>query len=110
MKKPNQTITQRREEIRKRMKVVDRLIIQKKVKLKVGPQGAVVVTGLSAEDRDGMTDACIVRRIMATGSAPAKLELLKAQQLAGVSAAQVQKAVTAGVHSHDGGATWHPRG
>jgi hypothetical protein len=110
MKKPNQTLAQRREEIRKRMKKVDRLVAQKKVKLKVGPQGAVVLIGLSAEDRDGMTDSCIVRRIMATGSAPAKLEIEKARILAGCTPAQVQQAVKAGVHSHDGGASWHPRG
>lgn len=106
--KKGQTIGQRASEIRKRVSVIDALLASRRVQLKIGPQGAVTFTGITAEDRDGMTDACIFRTLSSTGSAAAKMALARAEQLAGRTVDRKQ--VTAGVHSHDGGATWHPRG
>lgn len=106
--KPRQTLTQRKEEVRKRITVVDKLLAQRKITAKVGPQGAITFTGLSAEDRDGMTDACIYRMITRTGSAAAKMAIARAEQMAG--RAVDRKVVAQGTHSHDGGATWHARG
>lgn len=99
-----QTLGQRKEVIRKRITVVDKMIAARKVTVKVGPQGAVTFTGIPEADRDGMTDACIYRMISRTGSAASKMALARAEQLAGRSVDR--KAVTAGVHSHDGGRTW----
>ena len=104
----NQTLTQRKEEVRKKVTLIDKLITARKVQVKVGPQGAVAFTGISVEDRADMTDGCIYRMIMSSGTMAAKLKIQQAEQLAGV---KVNKQVVAqGIHSHDGGATWHPRG
>lgn len=103
--RPGQTIVQRAQEVRETVRNVDALLRAGKVKVKVGPQGAVAFDGLTDQDRNRVTDACIYRRVMATGSPLAKAAIAKAEQLAG-RAVSVQ-AVGHGVHSHDGGRTWH---
>lgn len=103
--KPQQTISQRAAEVRK---VVDRVaqgLASGRVKAKVGPQGAIAFDGLTAEERDGVTDACIYRRVNVTGSAFAKAAIQRAEQIAG--RAVNQQAIAQGAHSHDGGKTWH---
>jgi hypothetical protein len=65
----------------------------------------VTFTGIADEERDGVTDACIYRRIMATGSALPRHMIAKAEQVAGR-----RQVVGQGVHSHDGGASWHSKG
>lgn len=102
--KPNQTVAERMLEVRKRMTVIDALVASRRVTLKVGPQGAVTFTGLSAEDRDGITDACVYRMLTRSGSAAAKMALARAEQLSGHRVDR--KVVAAGVHSHDGGQSW----
>ena len=102
--KRGQTAAQRMEELRKAVKMVDALIAARKVMVKVGPQGAITFTGLSATDRADMTDACIYRSVSRTGSAAAKMAIARAEQLAG--RAVDRKMVAHGVHSHDGGTTW----
>jgi hypothetical protein len=103
--KPRQTIQQRAAEVRQ---VVDRLksgLTSGTVKVKVGPTGAVTFTGLTEGERDGVTDACAYRRLMASGSAVAMMAIARAEQLAG--RAVDRTAIAQGHHSHDGGATWH---
>jgi len=104
----NQTISQRKEEIRK---VVERLstgLASGRLKVKVGPQGAIAFLGLTDDDRSGVTDACAYRRIMVEGSALAKQAIARAEQLAGRSVDR--KVVAQGIHSHDGGHHWHGKG
>lgn len=108
MVKAGQTLAQRKTQVRKAAQRIDKLVASKTVKVKVGPQGAVTFTGLSDTDRDGLTDACIYRRLMQTGSAAAKMAIMRAEQVAGRGVDRA--AVAQGVHSHDGGATWHPKG
>ncbi len=76
-----------------------------RIKAKVGPQGGIAFTGLSEAERDGVTDNCAYRRILATGTATAKAAIARAEQLAGRSVNR--QAVALGAHSHDGGTTWH---
>ena len=102
--KPRQTAVQRKDEVEKRLTVIDKLIAAGRVGVKVGPQGAVTLTGLADADRDGLTDVCVYRALMKSGSAKAKMAILKAEQLAGRSVSR--SALAAGIHSHDGGATW----
>lgn len=103
--KRNQTITQRKEEVKKAVTELDRLIASGQVKVKVGPQGAVTFLAWSDEEKDGVTDVCAYRRLMVSGSSAAKAALAKAELMAGRS---IDKQVIGqGVHSHDGGATWH---
>lgn len=103
--KQNQTISQRATEVRTVVSRVEKMIATNTVKVKVGPTGGIVFDGISNEDRDGVTDACIYRRVMATGSALAKHMIAKAEQLAGRPVNR--QALAAGHHSHDGGQTWH---
>jgi hypothetical protein len=103
-----QTVAERKKEIDVTTKKIDQLLAKGSIKAKVGPQGAITFLGLTDSDRNRMTDVCIYRQISRTGSASAKMALARAEQLAGRS---VDKAViNAGIHSHDGGTTWHPRG
>lgn len=104
--KRGQTLTQRKAEIRK---VVERL----SSKLAAGTAkpvvdkltGAIAFTGITENERDGVTDACAYRQIMVHGSALAKAAIARAEAIAGRS---VDKQVIGqGVHSHDGGRTWH---
>lgn len=106
--KKGQSIAQRAAELRKRGQQIDGMLAGGRVGVKVGPQGAVVFTGIPEDVRDGMTDACVYRAIMARGSHQAKLAIAKAERLAG--RAVDKRVVGAGLHSHDGGATWHPKG
>lgn len=101
--KANQTITQRKLEI---SEVVDRIqkgLVNGNIKLQLSATGgAPAFAGIADADKNNVTDACIYRRIMATGSALAKAKLAAAQALLG------KPVVThGGQHSHDGGATWH---
>jgi len=70
--------------------------------------GAIAFTGITETERDGVTDGCIYRRLLATGSALARAEIAKAEQLAGRSVDR--QAVAQGHHAHSdgqGGLTWH---
>ena len=104
---PNQSISQRAEEIRATVLTLERLLLTRKVRPVVGAQGAITFSGWT-ENRNGITDACAYRRIMATGSAIAKQEIARAEQLSGTSVSR--RVVNAGIHSHDGGHTWHGKG
>lgn len=106
--KPNQTVAQRMLEVRKAASSIDALVAARKAQVKVGPQGAVTFTGIPDSVRDGMTDACVFRMLSRSGSAATKMAIARAEQLAGRSISRAT--VAAGVHSHDGGATWHARG
>lgn len=106
--KPKQTLQQRVADVRKVMVAVEKGLTSRLVRVKVGPQGAVAFEGLSDEERDGVTDACIFRRLMVSGSALAKAKVALAEQLAGRSIDR--KVIAQGTHSHDGGQTWHGKG
>ena len=103
--KPRQTIQERAKEVRDATVRLAQALATGRVKVTVGPTGAPVFTGWDETSRDGITDACAYRRIMATGSAMAKMAIARAEQLAGRSVNKA--AVAAGHHSHDGGLTWH---
>ena len=103
--KPQQTISQRKEEVRAAVERFVKGLTSGQVKARVGPQGGVAFEGVPDKERDGVTDACVYRRIMSTGSAMAKMAIARAEQLAGRSIDK--KTVAQGHHSHDGGKTWH---
>jgi hypothetical protein len=102
--KANQTISQRKAEVVAAVEKLARGLAAGTVKAVVGKQGAIAFDGFD-KDRDGVTDACAYRRLMATGSALAKAAISRAEQMAGRSVDR--QAVAHGHHSHDGGKTWH---
>jgi len=103
--KAKQTIQERAAEVRRAVTQLDKLIARGQVRVKVGPQGAVAFSAWADNERDGVTDACAYRRLMATGSALAKAKIAQAEQMAGRSINR--QVVGHGAHSHDGGHTWH---
>jgi hypothetical protein len=83
---------------------VEELMAKRLLKVRVGPQGAIAFDGLPDEEREGVTDACIYRRLMVTGSSLTKAQIARAEQLVGRSVDR--KVIANGVHSHDGGKSW----
>jgi hypothetical protein len=105
--KRGQTIQQRAAEVRQVVNDVNSLISSGKVKPVVDKKtGSVAFQGLDENLRDGVTDACVYRRLMVSGSSLTKAALQRAEQIAGRSVNK--QALAHGPHSHDGGKTWHP--
>lgn len=100
-----QTIRQRITEVEDAVRKVDAGLSAGRVKAKIGPQGAVAFEGINETDRNGASDICIYRRLMVKGSASARLAIARAEQMAGRSVSK--QVIGQGVHSHDGGETWH---
>lgn len=101
-----QTLAQRKDEIKKVAEKAATGLANGKVTATVGRKnGAITFTGIPDDERAGITDACIYRRIMVTGSALAKQKLAAAEQRAGITVNK--QTLSQGVHSHDGGRTWH---
>ena len=98
---PKQTIKQRIEEIREVVAKLSQGLATGRIKVKVGPQGAVGFIGF--EDRRGVTDGCAYRRLMVDGTALAKAKIAQAEMLAG--RAVDKRVVASGVHLH--GDNWH---
>jgi hypothetical protein len=103
--KPRQTISERAEEVRKSVQNLGRDLASGRIKVVVSRDGGVAFPGWADQDRDGVTDACAYRRIMSSGSPTEKLAIAKAEQTSGRSINK--QAVAQGLHSHDGGKTWH---
>jgi hypothetical protein len=101
--KPRQTLSERAEEVRRAVLGLDAALRMGGVRAVVGPQGAITFAGWNNE-RDGVTDACAYRRIMATGSSMAKHAIARAEALAGRTVDRAT--LSTGLHSHDGGKSW----
>jgi len=102
---PQQTVSQRKQEILAVVEAVQKGLLSRRIMPRVDKTtGAIAFEGLLASQRNFVTDACIYRRIMATGSSLAKMAIQKAEQAAGRTVSR--QALAAGVHSHDGGQSW----
>lgn len=100
-----QTIQARIVEVRAAVGRLSQGLAAGRIKPRIGPQGAIAFEGFTDAERDGVGDACAYRRIMVEGSALARAAIARAEQVNG--RAVNKQAVAQGVHSHDGGATWH---
>lgn len=101
-----QSLTERKDEIRRVTEKVIAGLKSNQIGVKVDRvTGAVVFTGIAAEDRPGITDGCIYRRVLVSGSQLAIQAIQKAERLAGRSVNK--QTVASGLHSHDGGSTFH---
>lgn len=102
----NQTLAERKEEVKKIVYDVNSLIAASKVKPVIDKKtGAVTFAGLDENIRGGVSDACIYRRLLVSGSSLTKAALQRAEMVAG--RAVDKQALAQGVHSHDGGGSWH---
>ncbi len=97
------TQPQRKKQVEDAIARLDKALAIGTVKVRVGSNGAVAFAG--EWDRVGLSDTCAFRKLQAQGSPALRSALARAEALAG---RQVDaRAVAAGVHSHDGGSTWH---
>lgn len=102
---PGQTLTQRKEEVLEAIVRLNGLLVAGKVKVVVSKEGAVAFQGWLEDDRGRVSDACAYRRLMAIGSSLAKAKIAAAEAAAGRT---INKQVVAsGLHSHDGGRSFH---
>ena len=70
----------------------------------IGSNGALAFKGW--DDRDGISDLCAYRALSARNSPELRKALARAEVMSGRKLDA--RAVAAGTHSHDGGASWHP--
>lgn len=99
------TAAQRAEQIRKTLERLDGELASGSVKLKVGPSGAVYFEGWNEADRNGVNDACAFRALQQSNS----FALRRAMATCEAGGRKINlNAINSGVHSHDGGHTWHP--
>jgi Flp pilus assembly protein TadD len=99
----NQTLTQRKGQVREAIARLNTLLMRRQVKPVIGPQGAIAFQGWSETDRGMVSDACGYRMIMSTGSALARAEIARAEAMAGRT---VDRAVI-GQGGHYHGETYH---
>lgn len=73
------------------------------VQVIIGATGSIAFKGWN--DREDLADLCAYRRLSAANSPALRKALARAEAMAGRKVDQRQ--VAAGVHSHDGGRTFH---
>ena len=82
---------------------LDRALEGGTVRVSIGANGALAFKGIWRND--GVTDLCAYRALQSTSSAALRRAIARAEVTAG---RQINpQAIAAGVHSHDGGGTWH---
>ena len=103
--RPGQTLDQRKLEVREAIARLSQALVAGRARAVVGRNGGIAFTGTEDLSAARVTDACAYRLIMATGSALAKQAIARAEQLAG--RVVDRQAIAHGLHSHDGGHSWH---
>jgi hypothetical protein len=101
--KIGETIEIKKAKVNEALAKLEKLIERGIVQAVISPTGAVTFRGWN-EGRDGMLDACALRKLTQSNSPALRKALLQAEIRAGRKVDQRQ--IAAGVHSHDGGATW----
>lgn len=100
---PNQTPVQRAEQIESAIDRLNKALTLGEVQVKVGPTGSIAFVGADLQ-RDGISDTCAYRKLLAAGSPALRAATLRAEAMAGRKVDA--QAVASGVHSHDSGKTW----
>lgn len=101
----NMTPIQRKTQIEQAIEKLNKAIAAGQVSITVDRNTGAV--GFKGDwQREGITDACAYRKLSLKGGFEFKKALMKAEAAAGRKVNE--KAVAAGVHTHDGGKTWHP--
>ena len=103
---PGQTFAERKVEVKKAIDKLAQLIATERVKPVIDRRtGGITFPGWADSDRGRVSDGCALRLLPLTGSAKVIAAIQKAELLAGRPVNR--QAVAQGLHSHDGGATWH---
>ncbi len=82
---------------------LDKALALGTVTIAIGAQGGIAFKGWNGAD-DGIMDVCAYRRLQAANSAGLRKALARAEVMSGRKVNE--RAISAGVHSHDGGSTW----
>lgn len=104
VREKDQTLSERKEEVRAVVKTLDGYLVRGLAKVVIGRQGAVAFQGFPETEKDGVSDACAYRLLQVTGSSLAKAAIARAEAIAGRTVDR--KVIAAGIHSHDSGASW----
>lgn len=102
--KQGQSISQRADEVRRAVERLSQGLAANRIKVKIGPQGAVAFEGFTDQERDGISDNCAYRRLLVQGSALAKAKISLAEHMAG---RKVDKTAVAQGYHHHGDGKWH---
>lgn len=101
-----QTLDQRKAEVRGAIDALVRKLASGQAKAIVSKAtGSIAFRGWEEGETARVSDACGYRLALVTGSALAKQAIARAEALAGRTVDRA--ALTAGIHSHDQGVTWH---
>ncbi|MBM4063662.1 MAG: hypothetical protein FJ265_21570 [Planctomycetes bacterium] len=105
--RPQQTKEQRRAEVDAALRRLAAALTGQTVRVVIGPNGTVTFAGWDQQENEGVSDACAFRTLSAWGSPELRFAVARAEALQG---RKVDRRVAAigGLHSHDGGTTWHP--
>jgi hypothetical protein len=99
---PNLTETQR-EVMRKAIGRLEAGLATGNASAVIGANGAIAFKGW--HDAAGVSDLCAYRQLLASNSPALRRAIARAEAMSGRKLDQ--RAVSAGIHSHDFGATWH---
>lgn len=102
-RRKNQTLSERKEEIKTAIDRLSAALATGKVKPVVGTTGGISFPGWVEGQTGRVGDGCAYRRLLSGGSALAKLAISRAEILAGRTVDR--QAVAQGLHAHDG--IWH---
>jgi len=86
------------------VKQLDAALSAGAVSVVVGAQGSIAFRGWANAQRAGLTDLCAYRRLAAANSPALRRAVARAEAVSGVKVDA--RAISQGVHSHDGGQTW----
>ena len=78
-----QTLTERKDEVRRALARLETLLASRTVTPKVGPQGVIAFQGWTEADRGRVSDGCAYRLIMSGGGSLAKAAIARAEAMAG---------------------------
>jgi hypothetical protein len=99
-----QSLEERGREIDRALARLEAELQAGKVKVAIASNGAVAFSGWGA--RDDVSDVCAFRILTTRSSWALRQAVARAESTSGRKVNP--QAVAAGVHSHDGGGTWHP--
>lgn len=75
------------------------------VRVTLSRDGAAAFQGWADQDRGGLSDVCAFRKLSASNAPELRRAIAAAEARQGIKLDR--RLVAAGVHSHDGGNTWH---
>lgn len=101
---PNQTLSQRKEEIKTAVDKLAAALSAGRVKPVIGARGGIAFPGWAEGQTGRVTDNCAYRKLMSGGSVAAKLAIERAEMLAGRKVDR--QAVATGLHYHSE-TGWH---